>query len=110
MAIYKNYCPIEDATVVHRLREAGAVLLGKLQLTEGAYSDYHPSVTPPKNPWNGRLLARHLLQWFSNGDGSRYVLRIARLRHWRLDPMAFRCQRSNRIEANLGEGLSLRSL
>jgi amidase len=52
MAIYKDYRPDEDATVVRRLNDAGAVLLGKLQLTEGAYSDHHPSVTPPKNPWN----------------------------------------------------------
>lgn len=52
MAIHKEHCPKEDATVVRRLKEAGAVLLGKLQLTEGAYSDHHPSVTPPKNPWN----------------------------------------------------------
>jgi amidase len=52
MAIYKDYRPADDATVVLRLKEAGAVLLGKLQLTEGAYSDHHPSVKPPKNPWN----------------------------------------------------------
>ena len=52
MSIYKNHLPRDDATVVRRLKEAGAVLLGKLQLTEGAYSDHHPSVTPPKNPWN----------------------------------------------------------
>jgi amidase len=52
MAIHKDHRPTEDATVVCRLREAGAVLLGKLQLTEGAYADHHPSVTPPRNPWN----------------------------------------------------------
>jgi len=34
------------------------VLLGKLQLTEGAYSDHHPSVTPPKIHGT-RLLARN---------------------------------------------------
>ena len=55
MAIHKDYRPADDATVVRRLTEAGAVLLGKLQLTEGAYSDHHPSVTPPKNPWNADL-------------------------------------------------------
>lgn len=51
-SIFKDYRPTEDATVVGRLRDAGAVLLGKLQMTEGAYSDHHPSVTPPKNPWD----------------------------------------------------------
>jgi amidase len=52
MAIYKDFRPADDATVVRRLKQAGAVLLGKLQMTEGAYSDHHPSVTPPKNPWH----------------------------------------------------------
>jgi amidase len=52
MAIHRDFVPAEDATAVARLREAGAVILGKLQMTEGAYSDHHPSVIPPKNPWN----------------------------------------------------------
>ncbi|MGO4834590.1 amidase, partial [Rhizobiaceae sp. 2RAB30] len=51
--VYKDFVPAEDATVVRRLKAAGAIVLGKTQLTEGAYSDHHPSVTPPRNPWNG---------------------------------------------------------
>ncbi len=42
----------EDATVVARLRAAGAVLLGTLHMTEGAYVAHHPDVEPPRNPWN----------------------------------------------------------
>jgi amidase len=52
MALHRGLLPTVDSTVVARLREAGAVILGKLQMTEGAYSDHHPSVVPPKNPWN----------------------------------------------------------
>lgn len=52
MPLHRDERPAEDATVVRRLNAAGAVLLGKLQLTEGAYSDHHPAVMPPKNPWN----------------------------------------------------------
>ena len=36
-AVYKNRVPDEDAEVVSRLRKAGAVLLGKLNLHEFAY-------------------------------------------------------------------------
>lgn len=47
--------PDHDATVVAKLREAGAVILGKLQLTEGALGTHHPDVTIPVNPWNAEL-------------------------------------------------------
>lgn len=52
MTIHRDNLPAEDATVVRRLADAGAVLLGKLQMTEGAFADHHPAITPPRNPWN----------------------------------------------------------
>ena len=52
MTIHRDFLSLEDSTVVRRLKDAGAVLIGKTQLTEGAYSDYHPSITPVVNPWN----------------------------------------------------------
>jgi amidase len=55
MKIHRDNRPKEDATVVIKLKEAGAVILGKLQLTEGAYADHHPEVDPPRNPWDARL-------------------------------------------------------
>ena len=52
MAIHRGNVPSRDATVVARLKQAGAVILGKLQMTEGAYGAHHPSIPAPLNPWN----------------------------------------------------------
>jgi aspartyl-tRNA(Asn)/glutamyl-tRNA(Gln) amidotransferase subunit A len=46
--IYADFVPAYDATVVARLKEAGAIILGKAVTTEFASSD--PS--PTRNPWN----------------------------------------------------------
>jgi len=45
----------QDAEVVARLRRAGAIFLGKLKTTEGAYAVHHPDVIPPVNPWGDAL-------------------------------------------------------
>ena len=55
MTIYADDVPDHDATVVRRLLDAGTVMLGKLKLTEGAFSRHHPDVEPPVNPWDETL-------------------------------------------------------
>ena len=50
-AVMADRVPGTDSTVVARLRDAGAVLLGKLALTEGAMAGYNPGFPVPENPW-----------------------------------------------------------
>jgi amidase len=49
-AVHRDFVPDFDATVVSRLRAGGAVLLGKLNLTEGATAGYNPAFDVPRNP------------------------------------------------------------
>ncbi|PSS60526.1 Asp-tRNA(Asn)/Glu-tRNA(Gln) amidotransferase GatCAB subunit A [Ensifer sp. NM-2] len=52
MQIFKDFVPASDSTVVERLYEAGAYLLGKTNLTEGAHAKQHRAFALPINPWN----------------------------------------------------------
>lgn len=65
MPLHANRIPERDATVVERLQEAGVVMLGKLQMTEGAFAIHHPDITPPVNPWG----ANHWTGASSSGSG-----------------------------------------
>jgi aspartyl-tRNA(Asn)/glutamyl-tRNA(Gln) amidotransferase subunit A len=53
-AVLKDHVPTTDAEVIRRLRSAGAILLGKLNLHEFAYggSGILGRVGPARNPWN----------------------------------------------------------
>ena len=47
----RDFVPDFDGTVVRKLSAAGAVILGKLNLTEGAMAGYNPEFDIPVNPW-----------------------------------------------------------
>lgn len=63
-----DFAPTSNGMAMHRLREtgrnaevvtnliaAGAVVLGKLAMAEGACSAHHPLMPVPKNPWGERF-------------------------------------------------------
>jgi amidase len=50
--ILQDWIPDSNATVVDKLEAAGAISLGKLNMTEFALSGYHPDLEAPVNPWN----------------------------------------------------------
>ncbi len=56
--IHADFVPREDATVVTRLQEAGAIIVGKLNCHEFAFgaTSVNPHYGTPKNPWNPRCI------------------------------------------------------
>ena len=64
--VLADHIPTENSTIVERLNDAGAVLLGKLNLSEFAIGGTidHPYGTP-RNPWN----TEHTAGGSSSGSG-----------------------------------------
>jgi amidase len=65
-AVFADNLPDHDATVVKKLAAAGAVSLGKLNMTEGAMGGYNPKLQVPENPWR----KSHWAGASSSGSGS----------------------------------------
>src|SRR5919109_3708205 len=54
--IFEQFIPDADATVVAKLKQGGAILLGKLNMTEFGTTGFSHQFSPPRNPWD---LARY---------------------------------------------------
>lgn len=68
--------PADDATVVERLKQAGAILLGKLNLLEFAMgSGQRGLVAPARNPWD----LRYSPSGSSSGSGAALAARMVPL-------------------------------
>jgi aspartyl-tRNA(Asn)/glutamyl-tRNA(Gln) amidotransferase subunit A len=61
--VRQNHVPTEDATVVRKLEDAGAIILGKVSTHEFAFGF---DSAPTKNPWN----TEHIPSGSSGGSGA----------------------------------------
>ncbi len=55
--ILADFVPGDDATVISNLRNAGAILLGKTNLTEFAITGFTHRFSTPRNPWDLNISA-----------------------------------------------------
>ncbi len=73
--IHADHVPTADGTVVRRLRDAGTILLGKLNTHEYAYgvTTNNPHFGPTRNPWN----LEHIPGGSSGGSGAAIAAGLA---------------------------------
>jgi aspartyl-tRNA(Asn)/glutamyl-tRNA(Gln) amidotransferase subunit A len=73
--IHADHVPAEDCTVARRLRDAGTILLGKLNTHEYAYgvTTTNPHFGATRNPWN----LEHIPAGSSGGSGAAIAAGLA---------------------------------
>jgi aspartyl-tRNA(Asn)/glutamyl-tRNA(Gln) amidotransferase subunit A len=50
--LFGDFVPDEEATVIAKLQQAGAILLGKLNMTEFGTTGFSHQFATPRNPWD----------------------------------------------------------
>ena len=102
-----DHVPDFDSTVVAKLESAGAVLLGKLNLTEGAMGGYNPKFQIPVNPWNAERFAGASSSGSGAATAGGAVLRFSWQRYRWLDSFPGRTLWDGRSQTHMGAGQSL---
>ena len=105
--ILADFVPDEDATVIAKLKQAGAVLLGKTNLTEFAITGFSHRFSTPRNPWN--------LEMYTGGSSSgsgaataAFLCATSWARIQGLDPLPGDLVRPGGAQTQLGPGEPLR--
>jgi hypothetical protein len=104
--LYRDFIPDTDETPVARLREAGAVILGKTNVPEFTLHGFTDNelfgVTG--NPWNPAFTPGRIKRWRGCGRGVGHGSPCARDRRRRFDPAAGRAYGPRRIQAVACDG------
>ena len=107
--VFDDFVPEYDATVVARLKEAGAVLLGKLTMTEFATTALSHQFDPPRNPVGPRTFLRWLQQRQRGRHRSVHGGGHAGRGHRRVGALSRGMVRSGGHTSDVGPGQPLRS-
>ncbi len=103
---YAKYIPSEDAAVVRKLRQAGALLLGKTNMHEIALglTSVNPHYGACPQPLGIGMRSRRFIRRLGSGPGGALLPGRAGHGYRRLDPGAGCAVRCGRPEANLWAG------
>ncbi len=102
--IFNDFVPDEDATVVARLKAAGAVLLGKLNMTEFGTTGFSHAFETARNPLGPGKAPRRLQQRLRGRHGGIPVRHFPGRGHRRVHKGPRRLVRAGRSQAHLGPG------
>ena len=100
-SILADWRPDEDSTAVHKLRQAGAIIIGRANMDEFAFGgtteNTHYGVT--HNPWDLGTELRRLIGRLRRSGGGATGLRRAGHGHRRIHPQPVALQRCHRHQA-----------
>ena len=99
--VLEDFVPEFDSTIVERMKAAGAILIGKLNLPEFSFGGYTPGC---HNPWDLTRNPGRVERRFRRGAGGLAAARCAGRRHVRVDSQSGEQLRRGRPQAHVRRG------